>query len=46
MKEAVETQQGRWSPTLDRSLPSLPLRSVALKRDSSVSLDVGPTPSQ
>ena len=24
----------RWSPTLDRSLPSLPLRSVAVKRGS------------
>ena len=27
-----KAQQGRGSPTLDRSLPSLPLRSVAVKR--------------
>ena len=28
----------RWSPTFDRPLPSLPLRSVAVKRGSSLSL--------
>lgn len=35
LQVATLAQQGRWSPTLDCPLPSLPLQSVAVKRSSS-----------
>ena len=37
-QKGADAQQGRCSPTLDRSLPSLPLRSVAVKRGSAPTL--------